>query len=164
MQYASIGQRFLAAFMDGIILSIPLYAILYFSGLGSNNQDTQTQLLSQVIWLVVSVLYYVVFQGRYGQTLGKKAVGIKVVTKDGKTPDMLKFFLREEVGKFISSIILMLGYLMAIWDKDKQTLHDKIAGTYVIKVGTEQAPQPTTPVAPTTPAAPQTSTPPAPQQ
>ena len=43
-------------------------------------------------------------------------------------------FLREVIGKFISSILLCIGYLMVAFDGQKQGLHDKIAGTYVIKL------------------------------
>jgi uncharacterized RDD family membrane protein YckC len=47
----------------------------------------------------------------------------------------MTFFLREIIGKIVSSIILFIGYLMILWDGKKQGLHDKIAGTVVIKVG-----------------------------
>mgnify|MGYP000197082409 CR=1 FL=1 len=42
--------------------------------------------------------------------------------------------LREIVGKFVSGIILGIGYIMAGFDRNKQGLHDRIAGTYVIKL------------------------------
>lgn len=41
--------------------------------------------------------------------------------------------LRETLGKFVSSLFLGLGMFWAIWDKDRQTWHDKIAGTVVIR-------------------------------
>jgi uncharacterized RDD family membrane protein YckC len=36
-------------------------------------------------------------------------------------------------GKYVSAIILLIGYLMMLWDDKKQTLHDKMAGTLVVK-------------------------------
>jgi uncharacterized RDD family membrane protein YckC len=41
--------------------------------------------------------------------------------------------LREIVGKWVSGLLIGLGYFWAIWDKDGQAWHDKIAGTVVIK-------------------------------
>ena len=82
---------------------------------------------------ICSYFYWVVLQHKMGQTLGKKALGIKVVDIEGKTPTYMTFFLREVVGKLISGIILGIGYLMVIWDPNKQGLHDKIASTYVVK-------------------------------
>jgi len=65
---------------------------------------------------------------------GKRLMKIKVIDKEsGEVPGFLKAFLREFVGKFISSIFLSLGYFWAIWDKEKQGWHDKIAGTIVVK-------------------------------
>ena len=42
--------------------------------------------------------------------------------------------MREVVGKFISGLVLNLGYLWVIWDGQKQGWHDKIADTYVVRV------------------------------
>lgn len=41
--------------------------------------------------------------------------------------------LREVIGKWVSGLVFGLGYFWAIWDKDGQTWHDKIAGTVVVK-------------------------------
>ena len=63
------------------------------------------------------------------------ALKIKVVKEDtGEVPGFAKAFLREMVGKFLSSLVFGLGYFSVLWDKDKQAWHDKIAGTVVIKV------------------------------
>ena len=40
--------------------------------------------------------------------------------------------LRETVGKLVSALILLLGFLWILWDKDRQGWHDKIAGTLVV--------------------------------
>jgi uncharacterized RDD family membrane protein YckC len=59
---------------------------------------------------------------------------IKVIKMDtGEVPGFVAAFLREIVGKILSSI-LFLGYITAIRDPKKQTWHDKIAGTVVVKI------------------------------
>jgi len=67
-----------------------------------------------------------------GATLGKMALRLKVVKTEGEL-DWVTIILRETIGKFVSGIILGIGYLMVAWDPKKQALHDKIAGTYVIR-------------------------------
>lgn len=133
-RYAGFWIRFVAALIDGILLAIVNYLIgLLFGVIFGKNAANITSLFA---W-VINIGYYVVYQQKYGQTIGKKAMNIKVVTYDGQTPAMFTFFLREIIGKFISAIILLIGYFMIIWDAKKQALHDKIASTYVVYV--EQA-------------------------
>lgn len=136
-QYVGFGRRLVAALLDGLIMmtvSTLIGFILGLSGAVSTSQQSSLSGLSYAIGLALSIAYYVFYQQRAGQTLGKKALGIKVVDVSGNTPSLMTFFLREIIGKFISSLILGIGYLMVLWDSKKQGLHDKIAGTYVIKV------------------------------
>ncbi len=131
MNYAGFWQRFFALLIDVILLGV-LTAIISFILRIILGADTNV--ISTVIQLVMSIAYWVFYQEKYGQTLGKKALGIKVVDASGKTPSAMTFFLREIIGKFISGIVLGLGYFWMLWDARKQTWHDKIASTYVIKV------------------------------
>jgi len=62
------------------------------------------------------------------------AVGIKVVNAQGNRPTLRVAALREVLGKLISTIVLCLGFLWIDRDKQKQGWHDRIAGTYVVKV------------------------------
>lgn len=84
--------------------------------------------------LVLGYAYRVFFIGYCGQTPGKMAARIKVVRTDGADVSYARAFLREVVGKFLSKIILGIGYLMVAIDPRKQGLHDKIADTYVVKL------------------------------
>ena len=77
--------------------------------------------------------YYIVFTGRGGQTPGKMALRIKVIRRDGREIGYGRAALREVIGKFVSGIILCIGYLMVVFDEQKQGLHDRMADTYVIK-------------------------------
>lgn len=82
--------------------------------------------------LLINLLYYVLMTAS-GATLGKKAFGIKVVREDGSAPGLGRSILRETIGKIASGSIFNLGYLWAAFDPRKQTWHDKIADTYVIR-------------------------------
>ena len=77
--------------------------------------------------------YYVVLHGATGQTLGKMAVGVRVVTLEGGEISYGIAFVRW-VGYFLSTLTLMLGYLMAGVRADKRALHDLVAGTRVVRL------------------------------
>jgi uncharacterized RDD family membrane protein YckC len=62
------------------------------------------------------------------------ALRIKVIRTNGMEIGYGKAALREVLGKFVSGILLGIGYLMVAFDLQKQGLHDKIADTYVIKI------------------------------
>lgn len=129
--------------MDGLIIGVVSFIINLVMGIvtavaGNSSTSSVVALVSMVVSLIFFVLelvYFIYFIGAKGQTLGKMALKIKVVTAGtNEVPGYLKAFLREVVGKFLSSFALLLGFLWMLWDKNKQTWHDKIAGTVVIKV------------------------------
>ncbi len=62
------------------------------------------------------------------------ALRIKVIRASGEDVSYGRAFLREVPGKFLSGILLGIGYLMVAFDDQKQGLHDRIADTYVIKL------------------------------
>jgi uncharacterized RDD family membrane protein YckC len=143
IQYATTWSRILASFIDAIIISIPMFVMGLVFGiviglLGSDSTGPMVAIIQTIINLIgygFAIFYYVYFTGSKGQTLGKKAMKIKVVKEDDNSvPGYGTAFLREIVGKFVSSLVLSLGYFWAIWDPKKQTWHDKIAHTLVIKV------------------------------
>ncbi len=70
-----------------------------------------------------------------GMTPCKWLLGEQVVEKlTGKYPGFGRMLLRETIGKFVSGIFHDgLGFFWAIWDKDNQAWHDKIAGTVVVR-------------------------------
>ncbi len=85
--------------------------------------------------VLLPMLYYVLFEGLWGATIGKLLTGIRVRRKDGGRISFLTAFVRF-IGRNISALILMLGYLLALFDRKHQALHDKIANTLVLKKGT----------------------------
>lgn len=120
VEYMGFWIRVAAVVIDGILTGIVgaiLDAILGFTGIGA----------------LLSITYYVLLTGLKGQTLGKMALGIKVVNAQGNVPGIGRAALREIVGKFVSAIAIGLGYLWVGWDRQKRGWHDHIAGTYVIR-------------------------------
>lgn len=150
--YADFGKRLVAGLIDSVIIGLAAFAIrvpfIFITGFslgtssslnGYNPQNPMTPIFSaiqQLITVGVSLSYPIYFIGRRGQTPGKMAMKIKVLRIDQKEPPgYMTAFVREVVGKFLSSVVLCLGYFWMLWDDKKQTWHDKIAKTVVMGVG-----------------------------
>lgn len=120
---ASFGERLGAAFIDGFIVLIPNFIVQMALGDGLGN----------VVAIIISWLYFALQESSPSQaTLGKKALGIKVISTDGSQLSFGQASGRY-FGKILSSLILFIGYLMMLWDDKQQTLHDKMANALVVK-------------------------------
>lgn len=130
MNYAKRTSRFTAFLIDASILYfVSLIVKIFLQAVTSSSLPS----MNFIFQIALSIGYYVYYQHKTGQTIGKKVMRIKVVDEHGRKPTVTVFLLREILGKFISSLILGIGYLMILWDSRRQGLHDKIARTYVIK-------------------------------
>ncbi|MEK8127236.1 RDD family protein [Paenibacillus filicis] len=78
-------------------------------------------------------LYFLLLTGLFGQTLGKRIVGIRVVRADGTVPSWGAALIRETIGKWLSILLLGIGFLMAGMDANKRALHDQLSRTYVVR-------------------------------
>jgi len=121
--YGAFWERFAAALLDGFILVIPTYVL----------QSMMGNMSGSVVSILVNWLYSALLESGENQaTIGKRALGLKVTDMNGHRISFAnasgRFF-----GKYVSAIILLIGYLMMLWDDKKQTLHDKMAGTLVVK-------------------------------
>jgi uncharacterized RDD family membrane protein YckC len=71
-----------------------------------------------------------------GQTIGMRVLNLKVVTVTGESLDLTKALIRAII--LVAEVeILIIGWIGLIWaafDPQKQAVHDKVAGTYVVKV------------------------------
>lgn len=137
---AGFWIRLVAVIIDGIIIAI-IGFLLGQAGIGFgveafNFEGGDGEVLSFEIDLfsyVLSLIYGSVLLSLFGTTAGKKIFNIYVYSPDGKTPlSFPRAFLRE-LSKFLSSFILLIGYIIAAFRKDKRALHDLIAGTFPTK-------------------------------
>ena len=83
---------------------------------------------------LLGVAYYLYFWSSYGhgQTLGDRALSIRVVKTDGTELTLVDALIRY-VGLIISVVALFIGVIWVAFDANKQGWHDKIAKTYVVK-------------------------------
>ena len=157
---ASMGRRFGARLIDGVAFGV-IYFLLAFAGAASvigeakkcdpasadyntcvdhASSNIGAGIFAAVgIMAVIGLVYEWLMTGLVGATLGKLAVGIRVVkVEDGQKPGLGKSFIRwiiPIVGAVACYIGALLVYLSPFWDKSgrQQGWHDKAAGTMVIQ-------------------------------
>ncbi|MFO0427124.1 MAG: RDD family protein [Planctomyces sp.] len=129
---AGFLTRFLAAFVDGIITSI--VGVVVGIGVGVTiGGDASGQAISQLLGLLIGWIYSAGMEGSSLQaTPGKMLLGIQVVDLEGRQISFGRASGRH-FAKILSTIILMIGFLMALFTQRKQALHDIIAGCLVVK-------------------------------
>jgi uncharacterized RDD family membrane protein YckC len=120
---AGFWRRFAAALIDGLVVGIvEIILRLILGGAGI------------ALSIVFSFGYYTYFHGRTGQTPGDAALGIRVVDIDtGNVIGYGRAFGRALVS-IVSTFVLLLGYFWMIWDKHKQTWHDKAVSSLPVRV------------------------------
>jgi uncharacterized RDD family membrane protein YckC len=138
MDYAGFWIRLGALAIDGFILGIA--NSLLFVPLGifmPMSEDNPYVILSFmplliIIQYAIPAVYDTWFVGKYGATPGKMACSLKIVVEDGSRVTYLRA-LGRHFAKWLSSMILAIGFIMAAFDDQKRTLHDRICETRVVR-------------------------------
>ena len=133
-----LGARILDALIEGI-LYVPL--LIAFAGGDAGDASGIGTVEFALIVLGVSICYEVPQIAVWGQTIGKRMTGIKVIhAVHGGTPGGGKAIARWAIPGLVYLIPVVgwllpfLCYLSLTWDRVYQGWHDKVAGTLVIKV------------------------------
>ena len=152
-RFAGWGARVGAFFIDAAIMWVA--ALAYFAFIGGllptevrlctldsgevalcEQFTTTGQLLFallMLIWVAIGFWYYGWNQGKTGQTLGKRALGIRVVDERTLEPIGPGRGIGRYLANILSALPLFLGYLWPLWDDRNQTFHDKIVGSLVLR-------------------------------
>ncbi|WP_064273463.1 RDD family protein [Streptomyces sp. RTd22] len=140
---AHLGRRVVARIIDGLIIGIPVGLIMaliwgtyYPMGDGSDARSS--------VFTLVYVLAYFVYEGlmltRYGQTLGKKAMKIRVAMLETGEPPVggagwarAATYTLPEIVPCCGFVFWLVNVLWCTWDRPyRQCLHDKVAKTVVV--------------------------------
>ncbi len=144
-QYGGFWIRFAAVLIDVVILSVVETVInlplsLAMSGMAMARPSAPTALASMAGLLTVMImidfalglLYESWFVTKKGGTPGKLALSLQVIRADGTRPGW-GLSIGRHLAKFISTLTLMIGYIIAGFDDEKRALHDRICNTRVIR-------------------------------
>lgn len=139
LNYARFGTRFAAYLLDAIILYAFNISMDLIVGLSSREALGATpggavplQLFLVAFQLLVAICYEGLMVGKYGGTLGKLALKIKVVTAEGSRVSYARAFGRY-FAKMLSGFTCLIGFIIAAFDNpQKRALHDYICNTRVV--------------------------------
>lgn len=140
ISYGGFFARWAAYIVDSIIVAFALLVLkipMAFAGLMNPELSLIRQVLFEYsVWdiflYLLSVMYFVILTYSTGQTVGKRLFHLKVVSSDDQKLSLLNVIYRETIGRYLSSVILFVGYLMIGVDKEKKGLHDMLCDTRVI--------------------------------
>lgn len=85
-----------------------------------------------IVIYLCTVTYFIVMTYYYGATFGKKALNIKVLKENEEKLPIIDIIYRETIGRYLSGIILCIGYLFIALDPRKRGLHDMLCDTIVV--------------------------------
>ena len=153
MEFATWGQRVLGSLVDAVVyfgVTILMYMILvlpalFLGGIGGD-PGSGFPVFALLGIGVFGVLYFgfllyneIYLRSTRGATIGQGVMGLKTVTPEGGVPAtgslVLRFVSKIAFGVIpcVGTVLTLVDYLFPLWDEKKQTLHDKVAGTFVIK-------------------------------
>ena len=122
---ANFGLRLVAAIIDGILVGV----------VGLIIELAIRNALGTIIAYAIGIGYYGWLEGSAsGQTIGKKAMGIRVYDLRQGGPIGTGRAIGRYFARIISAIPCLLGYFWMLWDGEKQTWHDKLVGSVVVPV------------------------------
>lgn len=158
--YAGFWRRFVAYMIDGFILGVPMAFALVNPNLYKTVKgitifgfkERRFDAIGPISWvlgshpsnyfkyvLILSILFFIIHILYFGLctssklqgTIGKRILGLKVVGVDGK-----RISLGRAIGRYFASVFsyfMCMGFIMAVFTEKKQTLHDYMASTFVVK-------------------------------
>jgi uncharacterized RDD family membrane protein YckC len=85
-----------------------------------------------IIIYLLGLTYFVLMTYYYGGTLGKKLFKLKVCKATGEKLSLFTIIYRESIGRYLSGLILFIGYIMIGIDSKKRALHDILSDTVVV--------------------------------
>lgn len=155
MVYAGFWIRFLAYFIDSLILDIPLAAIAFAliapqlqnlscttvnGPFGSTIECSGLQSLSSTVTpllalagLLLGGAYFSFCWTRFGRTFGQWVCGIRVVDAATGGPVPAGRAIGRYIGLVISIWVVFIGVIWAAFDPRKQGWHDKMASTFAVR-------------------------------
>lgn len=138
--YAGFFVRLSAYLIDWVIVGaalliirIPIWIVSFTGAMDFMFQDFIFRYsVYDIVLYLLKTAYFVLLTYYTGSTLGKKLLQIRVVSTEDRKPTFFEIVFRESVGKFLSALIVYVGYIMIGADRAKRGLHDILSDTYVV--------------------------------
>jgi uncharacterized RDD family membrane protein YckC len=137
---AEPGSRLLAVAIDAALPTVPGALVLAIGVWAKSGVFVRTAAWTPTALSIVLGLVDLFLLIRFGQTIGKRLLGLRIVGLDGERVGFLRLVLVRTLGVALLSLIPIAGQLFALVDalmifsKDRRTLHDRLARTLVVDV------------------------------
>lgn len=152
LPYAPLGMRLAAFIIDGLVAGLPVLIItgsvfpllfLPLAPITALQYSVSHMGEGPPVWLgQLSVLFFVLYQPVSlalwkGQSIGKRLLNLRVVSKDGRQLNTGAFLSREILGRTVVNTLTLglssaISFLWALFSPERRTIHDEIGGTRVI--------------------------------
>ncbi len=162
---AAYHKRFLAFLIDGFLMLIGMMFVMHYLGLEPAKTDdiqaaqveifTKLAALSDNNKMLLVFSPYLIFFAlhglslyQFGQTVGKRVMGIAIVTLDNQKPAFFPLIAQRYMSQWLMGMVPVVGPLLRLVDillifrADKRCLHDHIARTKVIDLSVPVAASP----------------------
>ena len=138
---APIIRRVGALAIDQLIVALPVVVVIVATGFKPSDTVTSQSLVAfNIAVTAVALVYQTVMIALLGRTVGKLALGTRVVRSvDGARPGWTEAVMRALLPLSLGAIpsvglfLVVLVYSLALWTPLRQGLHDKAAGTLVVR-------------------------------
>lgn len=132
---AGVGLRFVAVLIDGILIMAVGWAWAALVG-GASSEGFELTGLPALAWMVAAAVYYIATEARLGATLGKLAVGLRVMLEDGGRLDWRASVIRNLLRVVDGFAFYLVGAILVWTSPRNQRLGDRLAGTIVVRKST----------------------------
>lgn len=145
--YAGFWYRFLAMFIDNLLVGTVLGALWFFffmaialstfGGGGKAPSEPSAAMIGVILvmcvfYFIAPLLYFSLCESsRWQASIGKLAIGLKVTDVNGNRLSFLRALARY-VAHFITNLTFAIGYIINVFTSRQQALHDLIVGTLVV--------------------------------
>lgn len=142
-QYAGLGRRFAALVVDFILLSLMFFPITrivkgtWMMSVSDHRWSSGWLVTDPIclVFLLIIFLYFTLFEGLVGATIGKMIVGLRVVNLDGDKPGLKRSIVRNVLRVVDSLPVLnIVGIVLIVRSSERARFGDRVAETRVIRV------------------------------
>lgn len=138
--YAGFFVRLAAYLIDSLIVGVVMLAVriplAILSLISPENILTMDFIfefsVADIVIYVLSVTYFILLTYFTGATLGKRLMHIQVVSAEDRKMTFFEVVYRETIGRFLSTLIVYVGYIMIAIHGEKRGLHDLMSDTKVV--------------------------------
>ena len=130
-----IGRRVLSMLYESLVMfAIAFFAGLVFYGATNGRLPGNTRLVFQLYLFLVMGAYFIACWSRGGRTLPMQTWKMRVIRHDSLPVGVGRAALRYVLA-WPSLLLFGVGVFWAFFDRDRQFLHDRLAGTRIVMMG-----------------------------